>query len=248
MPSTPPTFSIITVTRNASPYIERTILSVLAQSYPAIEYIIIDGASTDGTTDVIKTYESGITYWTSEPDAGIYHAMNKGISKATGDYLWFINAGDSFHSSDTVQQLSLAIQKRQSPPDIIYGETMLIDQTGATLGNRRLKSPQKLSWRSFRMGMLVCHQSFVTRRAIAPEFDLQYRYSSDFDWCIRCMKSAVSILNAKSVLSCFMEGGVSDRQRKASLRERYDIMRRYYGLLPTALRHIWFAIRFYILK
>ena len=83
-----PTFSIITITYNAVRLVEQTLLNVLSQSYPNIEYIVIDGGSTDGTVDIIKRYESGLTYWVSEPDKGIYDAMNKGLQKATGDYLW----------------------------------------------------------------------------------------------------------------------------------------------------------------
>ena len=99
------TFSIITITYNAVRLVEQTLLNVLSQSYPNIEYIVIDGGSTDGTVDIIKRYESGLAYWVSEPDKGIYDAMNKGLQKATGDYVWFINAGDSLCSSDTVQSV-----------------------------------------------------------------------------------------------------------------------------------------------
>lgn len=84
-----PTFSIITITYNAVRLVEQTLLNVLSQSYPNIEYIVIDGGSTDGTVDIIRRYESGLAYWVSEPDKGIYDAMNKGLQKATGDYVWF---------------------------------------------------------------------------------------------------------------------------------------------------------------
>ena len=90
-----PTFSIITITYNAVRLVEQTLLNVLSQSYPNIEYIVIDGGSTDGTVDIIKRYESGLAYWVSEPDKGIYDAMNKGLQKATGDYVWFINAASN---------------------------------------------------------------------------------------------------------------------------------------------------------
>lgn len=243
-----PVVSIITITYNASRWLERTILSILSQSYSNIEYIIIDGGSTDGTVDIIKQYASGISYWVSEPDKGIYDAMNKGLQKATGDYVWFINAGDSLYTSDTVQRVVSLVQKKKVLPDIIYGETSIIDEDGNSQGRRRLKAPDKLSWKSFRMGMLVCHQSFITKRTIVPLYDLAYRYSSDFDWCIRCMKQAKSIYNTRMVLSNFLEGGVSTTQRKASLKERYDVMCKYYGIVSTSLLHVWFAMRFYTAK
>ena len=117
-----PTFSIITITFNAVHWIEQTILNVLGQSYPNIEYIIIDGGSTDGTVDIIKRYESSITYWVSEPDKGIYDAMNKGLKQATGDYVWFVNAGDSLSSLGILQEIVSLIQKKKKFPDIIYEE------------------------------------------------------------------------------------------------------------------------------
>lgn len=243
-----PVFSIITITYNASHWLEQTILNVLSQSYPAIEYIIIDGGSVDGTVNIIKQYSSGISYWKSEPDKGIYDAMNKGLQKATGDYVWFINAGDSLYTSDIVQHVASSIQKMKVLPDIIYGETIIVDENRNSLGRRRLKAPDKLSWKSFRMGMLVCHQSFITKRTIAPLYDLTYRYSSDFDWCIRCMKQAKSIYNTRMILSNFLEGGVSTTQHKASLKERYDVMCKYYGTVSTSLLHVWFAMRFYTTK
>ncbi|GHT31124.1 glycosyl transferase [Bacteroidia bacterium] len=243
-----PTFSIITITYNAAQWLEPTILSILSQSYPSIEYLIIDGASSDGTVDIIRHYEAGIAYWKSEPDKGLYDAMNKGLKKATGDYVWFVNAGDTLDSADIVQQVASLVQKEPTLPDIIYGETIIMDEQGHSLGLRRLKSPDKLTWKSFRMGMLVCHQSFVVKLELAPLFDMQYRYSSDFDWCIRCMKEADTYLNTRKVLSHFLDGGVSTKQRKASLKERYRIMCNYYGRVSTNFRHFWFAVRFYTAK
>ena len=243
-----PTFSIITITYNAERWLERTILSVLSQSYPNIEYILIDGASKDKTVEIIKQYESGIASWISEPDKGLYDAMNKGLKLATGDYVWFLNAGDTLYTADTVQRIVASLKKKVSLPDVIYGETRIVDAEGRSLGMRRLKAPEKLTWKSFRMGMLVCHQSFITKRTIAPLYDLTYRYSADFDWCIRCMKQAKRIYNTRMTLSNFLDGGVSTTQRKASLKERYDIMCRYYGTVSTSLLHVWFAIRFYFAK
>lgn len=241
------TFSIITVTYNASQWLERTVLSVLSQTYPNIEYIVIDGGSTDGTTDIIRQYESGISYWISEPDKGLYDAMNKGLEKATGDYVWFLNAGDTLYTSDTVHQIVSRLKKGKRP-DVIYGETSIVDARGKSLGLRRLKAPRKLTWKSFRMGMLVCHQSFIARREIAPLYDTRYRLVADYDWCIRCLKNSTSIRNTHLVLSNFLEEGLSSQNRKASLKERCRIMCLYYGTLPTTLLHGWFAIRFYTAK
>lgn len=243
-----PRFSIITITYNASKWLERTILSVLSQSYSNIEYIIIDGASTDGTVDIIKQYTSGVTFWSSEPDKGLYDAMNKGLKQATGDYVWFMNAGDTLYTADTIQRIVTALKKKVSLPDVIYGETAIVDGNGKSLGMRRLKAPEKLTWKSFRMGMLVCHQSFISKREIAPLYNTEYRLTADYDWCIQCLKKAGKVYNTHLILSNFLEEGMSSVNRKASLKERYTIMCRQYGQLPTVLLHGWFAVRFYFAK
>jgi glycosyltransferase involved in cell wall biosynthesis len=239
--------SIITVTFNAGQWLEQTIQSIISQTYPHIEYIIIDGASTDETQEIIRRHESRIARWVSEPDNGIYDAMNKGLKLATGDYVWFINAGDEIYDNNTLQQIICQINHDQLP-DIIYGETAIMDECRNILGMRRLKAPEKLKWKSFRMGMLVGHQSFIVKRTVAPEYDLHYRFSSDIDWCIRCLKKASGIHNTHLVLSKFMENGISSSNRKESLKERYRIMCKYYGKMTVILLHFWFAGRFYTAK
>ncbi len=96
--------------------------------------------------------------------------------------------------------------------------------------------------------MLVCHQSFVVKKSIAPVYDLQYHFSSDFDWCIRCLKKSNRTVNTHLILSCFLSEGMSTSNRKASLKERYRIMAHYYGIVSTSVLHIWFFIRFYAAK
>src|ERR1700712_4186557 len=101
----PPTVSIITITYNAEPFLERTIQSILAQTATDYEYVVIDGASKDGTVAIIKQYEHCITSWVSEPDKGLYDAMNKGLHRASGQYVWFMNAGDELYDSQTLSNL-----------------------------------------------------------------------------------------------------------------------------------------------
>ncbi|MDL2241915.1 glycosyltransferase [Bacteroidales bacterium OttesenSCG-928-L03] len=240
-------FSIITVTYNASQWLERTIRSVLGQTSSDWEYIIIDGGSVDGTQEIIRSYEDRIAYWVSEPDKGLYDAMNKGLKAASGHYVCFLNAGDTFFSPDTLLNLSRIIQEKNFP-DIIYGETEIMDEEGETVGMRRLRAPKSLSWKSFRMGMLVCHQSFVVKRDVAMDYDLQYRLVSDYDWTIRCMKKADTIINSHLILSRFLVAGMSSTNRKDSLKERFAVMTKYYGFMPTIARHLWFATRYYFAK
>jgi hypothetical protein len=173
--------------------------------------------------------------------------MNKGLRRATGDYVWFLNAGDVLQTSDTVRCLAEVTQKNGAP-DILYGETDLMDVSGNIIAARRLKAPKALTWKSFRMGMLVCHQAFIVKRNVTPEYDLQYRFSADYDWCIRCMKTAKTIVNTRLRLVNYLYEGMTTANRKASLKERYAIMCKYYGIFVTVILHGWFAIRFYWAK
>jgi len=240
--------SIITITFNPGELLDKTAQSILCQSYKDFEWLIVDGNSSDNTIEKIQKYipfleKSRQVRWISEPDNGIYDAMNKGLKLAIGDYVWFVNAGDTIASPDTLESIFKSIPSGKTAPDFIYGETLIVDATGAVMGERRLKAPKNLTWKSFRMGMLVCHQSMLVKRTLAPEYDLDYRYSSDFEWTIHCLKNASFIHNTGLVLSHFLDGGVSKKKMKASLKERFNIMVHYYGWLPTVLRHLWFVCR-----
>lgn len=239
--------SVIIVTYNAVRWLERTLKSIIGQTTDSIELIVIDGGSTDGTLELVRKYGERADYWVSEPDRGIYDAMNKGLGHATGDYVWFINAGDEIATSATVSLLLAQIRENDFP-DVIYGETEICDENGRSIGLRRLTVSEKLDWKSFRWGMLVCHQSFLVKRSCAPLYDLQYRLAADYDWCIRCLKRAKVIYNSHLVLSVFMDGGVSSQRRMEGLKERYRIMCRYYGKGGTLCRHVWFFLRFYFAK
>lgn len=236
------TFSIITVTYNAEKVLEDTIQSVIAQTYHHIEYILVDGASKDGTMKVVERYRDRIHTVVSEPDKGLYDAMNKGIALATGDYVCFLNAGDSFHATNTLQQMTHSINGTKLP-DVLYGETALVNAKGHFQRMRRLSAPEVLTWKSFRKGMLVCHQAFFAKRALAVPYDLCYRYSADFDWCIRVMKQAQTLHNTHLTVIDYLDEGMTTLNRKASLRERFRIMSTHYGLLGTVAHHAWFVLR-----
>lgn len=237
-----PKFSVITVTYNAAKTLEDTIQSVITQTYHHVEYIIVDGASKDNTLAIVEKYRDRISHVTSEPDKGLYDAMNKGISLATGDYLCFLNAGDSFHEDDTLQMMVHSICGDELP-DVLYGETALVDAQRHFLRMRRLAAPEVLTWKSFSQGMRVCHQAFFPRRTLAEPYNLKYRFSSDFDWCIRLMKKARTLHNTRLTLIDYLEEGMTTQNRKASLKERFRIMAKHYGLLSTTAHHAWFALR-----
>lgn len=237
-----PLFSIITICYNAEATLEKTIQSVLAQTYPNVEYIIVDGASKDNTLAIINRYRPQLSKVVSEPDKGLYDAMNKGIGLATGDYLCFLNAGDTFFSASTLQEMVDTLPADRQP-DVIYGETALVDAEGQFVRMRRLQAPEVLTWRSFRQGMLVCHQAFFARRELVPLYDLQYRFSADFDWCIRIMKQSRLLHNTHLTLVNYLDEGLTTRNQKASLKERFHIMAKHYGLFSTLLHHLWFVFR-----
>lgn len=237
-----PKFSIITVTYNASAVIEPTLASVAAQSYKNWEYLLIDGGSRDDT--VAKAEASGIEFAhiVSERDNGLYDAMNKGIRLATGDYLCFLNAGDAFHSPDTMERIAAAVGEGPLP-DILYGETAEVDENRRFVRMRRLQAPEKLEWTSFKQGMLVCHQAFYARRDIVPLYDLKYRLSADVDWCIKVMKRSQNIVNVGCTVVDYLQNGLSLQNHRASLMERFGIMCRHYGVLSTVAHHLWFVLR-----
>ena len=245
----------VTITYNAASVLQRTLDSVLAQDYPDILHLIIDGASTDDTMQLVNDYiersnaaENGHSIQvTSEPDKGIYDAMNKGLRSITGDYVCFLNAGDFLPASDTVSRIVEKVGDQS--PAVLYGDTDIVDGEGRFLHHRRLAPPEHLSWKSFRQGMLVCHQAFYARTdfAIATPYDQRYRYSADVDWCIRVMKAAakenVPLLNLKMVVANYTEEGQTTLHHRDSLWERYHVMERHYGRIQTFLLHLWFVLR-----
>ena len=252
----------VTITFNAAKVLQRTLDSVLCQDYPNIVHLIIDGASTDDTLKMVDDYiarsnaaENGHQVQvTSEPDKGIYDAMNKGLRSADGDYVCFLNAGDFLPSPDTVSRIITSLTSHLSPltsplPAVMYGDTDIVDGEGRFLHHRRLAPPEHLTWKSFKQGMLVCHQAFYARTdfAIATPYDMQYRYSADVDWCIRVMKAAekenVPLLNLKMVVANYTEEGQTTLHHRESLWERYRVMEHHYGRVQTFLLHCWFAIR-----
>ncbi len=238
-----PLFSIITATYNAADTVGRTLASVDAQTFADYEHIVVDGASADGTTGLVNAAENPARRMISEPDRGLYDAMNKGIATATGRYLIFLNAGDKFHSPDTLKLLADAVAREDSP-GIVYGQTLIVDDAGRTVGERHLRAPAELTLKSFARGMLVCHQAFVPLRRIAGFYNLKYRYSADYEWCIRCLQhSRKNVGLTDTYLVDYLSEGLTTRHRLPSLMERFRIMSYYYGFFSTVCRHFGFVVR-----
>lgn len=245
--------SIITVTYNAGAHIERTVASVESQTYADVEHIIVDGASKDDTIAVVKKHgyvpvaesKDAKRRYVSEKDGGLYDAMNKGIALATGRYLCFLNAGDTLHDSSTLQHVADASDGGKA--GVVYGDTDIVDSQGHFLRHRRLAPPQTLTWRSFLSGMLVCHQAFYVNRSIAQTYDLTYRFSADFDWCIRCLKEGadrgMANVYVHEPVADYLNEGMTTANHKASLKERFSIMCKHYGTVAAVAVHAWFIVR-----
>lgn len=262
MKRTYPLITIATVTYNAEHVLERTCRSVEAQAYPRIEHLIIDGNSSDRTLSLVREYVERNTQpqhnirILSEPDNGLYDAMNKAIAMAEGDYIVFLNAGDKLHADNTIDELVKAIdwEHRGANPAVVYGETDLVDNDGNFLRHRRLKTPEHLTSQSFLSGMLVCHQSFYVRTDLARQhkYDLNYRFSADFDWCVRIMKRAekryMRFVNTHLILTDYLSEGLTTKNQRKSLKERFRIMKKHYGLLRTVGSHLWFVVRAVVKK
>lgn len=241
-----PLFSVITVTWNAASVISPTLRSVAEQSFTDYEYLVIDGASSDATLDLVRRANILNTRIFSEPDNGLYDAMNKAIDRALGRYLIFLNAGDSFASSGVLKRLAACAV---DAPGVIYGQTQLVNASRRVVGNRHLTAPRVLTAASFKQGMLVCHQAFVACRELVPHYDLNYRYSADYDWCIKVLKKSVSnVYVGDEPIIDFLTDGLTDRHHHDSLKERFKIMCHYYGTLSTVWRHITFVPRYVLNK
>ena len=180
-----PLITVVTVVYNDVKHIEDTILSVVNQTYPDIEYIIIDGGSTDGTVDIIRLYVDKIVNWISEPDQGVFDAMNKALKKATGDYIIFMNAGDSFADIDIVEKV-VDYMKENDASDVYYGDVYR--------GNKRVDCiwkdiPFYLSKKKIR-GMNICHQSIFVKLLIAKKyyFDTSYKFAADYNMMMQIFK------------------------------------------------------------
>lgn len=239
-----PLISVITVCYNAADNLARTMQSVAAQTSHDHEHIIVDGASKDTTENTVTRLSTPRTRFYSEKDNGIYDAMNKGLGLARGKYVLFLNAGDTFAGKDTLERYTQAISDNDMP-GIVYGQTVLTDKNRTAFRPRHLIAPQALTLDSFKNGMTVCHQAFCALLRIAPLYDTRWRFSADYEWCIRCLQHSHRniYLGDKPVIH-YLDEGATTANRRASLVERYKIMCRYYGTVATTLRHVKFMFRF----
>jgi glycosyltransferase involved in cell wall biosynthesis len=211
-----PLITVITVVYNGAKYLEQTIQSVINQTYPNVEYIIIDGGSTDGTLDIIRKYENYIDYWVSEPDKGIYDAMNKGIRLAYGKWINFMNSGDVFLSASILFDIYLT--EKFNYFGVVYGDTAV--DYGDYIIVRKAKSIDKIKF-----GMCFQHQSSFSESILLKRygFDDNFRLAADYDFFLKLKKKGVKFFYIDSVISSVLPYGVSDSNRIAVNKEYHVI-------------------------
>ncbi len=251
-----PRLTIITVTYNAGAFLERTLESVVkglagTAEQGWLECLLIDGASTDNTLAIASRYEEALKLEIrSEPDKGLYDAMNKGLRQATGRYVWFLNAGDEVYDGSTLDRLLAALD---SGADIYYSDALFVSAGGEALGLRSEVTPhslpEKISWKDMALGMKICHQAFVVKKELAPAFDTE-NLSADLDWEIAAMKKAAAIEYLPFVLCRYLLGGLSAQKRTRSLSDRWRVLRTHFGWGAAILNHAKIAVRglFFYLK
>lgn len=218
--------SVITINYNNAKGLKSTIISVINQTYCDYEYIIIDGGSTDGSVDVIQNYADNINYWTSEKDRGIYHAMNKGVTRATGEYCLFLNSGDMFYNKYVLERLF----KYSYTEEIIVGEMYSSDDNNVIFP----PPTRELSMYHLYTASITHQSSFIRRNLLLKyPYDEKYRISSDWKFFLQSIilnDCSIKFVNEK--VSIFDTNGVSSKNSDISWKERESILKE---LLPRRI-------------
>lgn len=206
--------TVITVCYNAVNEIEQTILSVINQTYDNIEYIVVDGGSKDGTVDIIQKYEDRITKWISEPDKGIYDAMNKGIRMATGEWINFMNAGDRFAKNNILNDVTYYFSKNEI--DVIYGNCGFLNTQTVEIARPFWEHPNKYH------GLGFCHQTAFVKSAICRNyiFNISYHICADFDFFYRLYQKGYKFYYINTTIANIDTCGIS-----LSLANRAEVYR-----------------------
>ncbi len=207
-------FSIVSVTLNYAVGLQKTGHSLRIQSFQDFEWIVVDGGSADGTRDYLAHTKAN---WTSQPDSGIYDAMNKGLKRASGDYIIFLNAGDLLASANTLARLETFIRAEKAPPDFIYGDSL---ESGAYKPAR--------SHEQIRLGMFTHHQSMVYRRLSlhGAAYDTRYKIAADYDFTARALRLADACVHFPFAVCIFESGGVSQQSAARGRGEQFLIRSR----------------------
>lgn len=207
--------SVVTVCRNALDMLKCTMESVMEQTFGDMEYIVVDGASTDGTVEFLKKYDEKHVKWVSEPDKGIYDAMNKGVAMASGEMVIFMNAGDRFCGSETLQRM---INDVSADAEVVYGD--VVKEQNGDMVCKKAEAPQN----SHRM--YFCHQSAMTRRDLLIKFpfDIKHKYSADFKFFKQVYLAGARFVQLPYPVAIFDTNGVSNTRRSAGLHDNIRVV------------------------
>lgn len=220
-----PKVSIITVVFNAEDHIKKTLKSIVNQTYRNIEVIVVDGKSTDNTLNIVDEFHGHNIRILSEPDKGIYDAMNKGIELSAGDYIAFLNAGDEYCDNDTIEKLFQHVNDE----DLVYGDYVAI------LGrNTQYKKANLFSSRSLHKNLtsIVCHQSLFIKRKIAPLYNIQYKLKGELDWYFNILNiEKIKYLKVNIPIVYYLRGGVSDQKCVSDFKEMIAVIWWHKGFL-----------------
>lgn len=224
--------SVVTAVFNGAEHIEQTIKAVAGQTYPNIGHIVVDGGSTDGTVEILERYSDVLAYWVSEPDGGVYHAMNKGIDLVTDpeSYILFANSDDHLYSAEAIQRVIDA----SSGEDLVYGRMVLTDGVYSGIAGKRVELDDLAT-------ETLCHPATFVRRKIfdsVGKFDTGYVIAADYDHMVRCFAAPVSTRFVDVIVSTMRMGGLSEEKFMLSCRERKQVIRRRFPLFPR-LRGVW---------
>ena len=235
--------SIITITFNSAKTLPRTLASVQSQTYSDIEHIIVDGASTDGTREMIESYAAKHTNvrWVSEKDDGIYNALNKGIRMATGDVIGFLHSDDVLFSPDSIEHIAAALETQEA--DVVYGDLLYCR------GNKVIRRWKSNDYNpcSLKYGWMPPHPTVYVRREVykqVGEYDEWFRIAADYDMILRIFKTGYKSYYLPEILVCMETGGASNRNSKARLsktQEDYFVLKKNHvgaGYLTVACKQL----------
>jgi len=219
-----PKVTIITVCLNSEALIEKTLQSVASQDYPYIEYLIIDGGSTDSTLSILEKYKSKISSIISEKDNGIYDAMNKGIALSTGDLIYFLNSGDYLYDDQTIKHVIKKVEEFPAA-EIYTGDIFYYDKDGAERLSGNKSGPIDM------LARVITHQAILARKVVFEkygDFDTKYRIYADYDWLLKAVLENHAIVHYLGIpIAYYLKSGLSDRMWKNYLHERRDIVTKY---------------------
>lgn len=232
-----PLITVVTVAYNAVNLIEETILSVTNQTYPNIEYIIVDGNSNDGTLDIIKKYKDKINILISEPDNGIYDAMNKGIDLAKGEFINFMNAGDKFYNESVIESVFKINNHNQY--DLIYGECEYVySYTNFSTHNKN--KDLKVIWKF----MPFCHQSLFTRTSILKKYHFSLNnISADHEFLYLCYNKKYKFLKTDLIITSYLSGGESEIKNIKKIIDRWQGVSKITPSIIIDMYYIYFVIK-----